>query len=659
MLNEIKGIGPSTEKKLNELRIFSPIDFIKRIPKSYMDLSVITSPLDATEGQFCFFEGCITKISKPFKKGKLEILKSVCTYEGEAINLVWFNRNYIVKILKIDQKYNIYGKLKIENNKLFFYNPIFEEKNENSKFSGIHPIYWTKGLIPQKTYSKFVEKAFGCAKIESVIDKSIEEKYNLTDLNEAYYNVHFPKSADIKKYGDRIVTENIVRRICAFKITQKSQYLQKSRKYIKDIDHSPFYKFLPFELNESQKNAVEKIEKSLCSDKHLNAILCGDVGSGKTAVALTATYFAVMNGYKVAVMAPTEILAKQHYDNFSSLFDKLGINVCFLSGSTKNAEKNRIKNLIENDFFKVIVGTHSLINADFEIPDLGFVIMDEQHRFGVSQRTQLIKKGEAVDILTLSATPIPRSMQLVAYGEVEFITIERRFACTVKTALVGKEKREDMWRYIAKECGKGNLAYVVVPQIFDTDGAESHTGESVESVSEELKKYFDAGEIGILHGKMKSEEKEKILNEFKGTKRRILVSTTVIEVGIDVPEASFMVILNAERFGLATLHQLRGRVGRNGQEAYCFLYSENAPSEGLKIMRSCNNGFEIAEKDFELRGGGDIFGLEQSGSGTLNGLTLSTLNKAKKIADEINPSEVAEYLTDEIKSFYLNEVSLN
>ena len=654
-LSEIKGIGEKTEKKLHALGVFTPEDLIERLPKGYMDMSKFTLPRDTAEGEFCLFEGKIVKIGKPFSKGKLEVLKCDAECEGEIVHLVWFNRNYTVKTLKNGEKYRIYGKLKIEKNQLFFYNPIFEENNENTTFFGIHPIYWTKGSIPQKTYRDFVKSALEKCFVPSIIEEKTEIELNLPSLSQAYRDLHFPLDMTNKAAKDRVALEKITRRICAYRIAQNRQIKKKTRKYDINTDHSLLFRSLPFSLNESQKKAIKKIEEVCASDKKVNAVLCGDVGSGKTAVAVAVSYFVVKNGYRVAIMAPTEILAKQHFSFINPIFSKLGFRVGFLSGSAKIAERNRMRKSIKDGFFDIVIGTHSLLHIGEEIPSLGLVVLDEQHRFGVAQRTGLIAKGEAVDVLTLSATPIPRSMQLVAYGELEYVTIKRRYESTVKTAIVRENKREDMWRYVSKVCLEGGQAYVIAPKIYDAEGIES---ESVENLSEELKLYFDEGEVGVLHGKLKAEEKQSILDDFYEGNTKVLVSTTVVEVGIDVPNASIITVMDAEKFGLATLHQLRGRVGRNGQKAYCFLYTEKEPTEGLKTLCSCSDGFEIAEKDFEMRGGGDVFGLEQSGGGGIEGLTYRTLQIAKEIADKIDLSKVENMLKREIEGFSLSDVSM-
>ena len=656
MLSALKGVGPVTEKKLHALGIYSPEDLIERVPKGYMDLSVISRPQDTADGDFCLFDGDVYQITKPYKKGKTEFFKAYVLCDYYKITLTWFNQNYASKNLEKGKKYRFYGKLKIEKNGLNIYNPLYEETDDIKSLFGVRPIYWTKGLIPQKSYRALVAEAFLLVKeLPSILGEKAEREYDIMPLKEAYYALHFPETTENRRAKERVTLEKITRRICAYRIAQRDQVTTKERVYVKDVDYTPFLSMLPFALNASQTSALKRLEDVFCSSKKINSVLCGDVGSGKTVVAFAAVYFAVKNGYRAAVMAPTEILAKQHYNFIFPYFSKLGINVCFLSGGQKQSEKNMLKNLISSGFYDVVIGTHAVLHTGDDIPGLGFVVVDEQHRFGVAQRTALISKGKAVDVLTLSATPIPRSMQLVAYGEVEYITIERRHDSTVKTAIVPKEKRSDMWRYVAGICKEGQQAYVIAPKIFDAEGVES---ESVETLAEELSAYFEPDMIGVLHGKMKNEEKQRILDAFYTGNISVLVSTTVVEVGIDVPNASVIVVTDAEKFGLATLHQLRGRVGRRGQTAYCFLHTAKEPTEGLRTLCACSDGFAIAEKDFEMRGGGDVFGLEQSGAGTLFGLTPRMLKKAKEIADGTVLSDVEEMLKGEIEGFSLSDVSL-
>lgn len=653
-LSDIKGVGKAIEAKLNSLDIFNPLELIARLPHSYIDLDKVTPLGSALDGDYCLLDINIISKSKPYKGKFRSIFRAEGKCEDFLVKLNWFNSSYPSKTLEIGEIYTFYGKVKINGFVVELNNPAFEKKGEITKFAGILPIYSTKGLIPQGTYRALVKNALTLCTFDSVIPIAVEQKYKLMSLSEAYQNLHCPQSNELKDYKERVALEKIVRRLGAFSLAREIKNEKKN--IYRETDISPLIKVLDFELNSSQKEAFISIKKTLLGAKNLNAILCGDVGSGKTIVAIFVCFFAIKNGFQAAFMAPTEILAKQHYDKICALFAPLNLKVKLLTGSTSSALRTEIIEGLSGGNIDIIVGTHSLLSDDVKFRKLGIVIADEQHRFGVAQRTKLIKKAQSCDLLTLSATPIPRSMQLIAYGEVEVINIERRFFGNVFTKLVTKNKRTDMWEYIASYCQKCGQAFVVAPQIYDSEGIEK---SNVIALQKEISAIAKGIKTAALHGKLKPEVKEKIISDFADKLIGILVSTTVIEVGIDVPNAGIMVVMDADRFGLATLHQLRGRIGRNGEKAYCFLYTDKKDNENLVLMKSCNDGFALAEKDFELRGCGELFGTEQSGTSALNCLTVSLLKKAKKIADDIDFCKHRELLREEIENYSLFDVSLN
>lgn len=654
MLSDIKGVGAVLEKKLNALGVFFEKDLIGRLPKGYVDPAVSTCLENSLDGDYCLFDAEVLSVGVPFSKGKMNICKVLAKNAQNFISITWFNQPYISKILKVNEQYTFYGKLKIKDNRYTFANPLFEEKGANKKFRSITPIYWTRGIIPQGVYRNIVDEALKTYNFRSVISNELENEFDLPSLQEAYECLHNPKNLDLKIYKDRVLIENIVKRICAYSVARDTKNNNHST-YEVGVNVNDFISELPFSLTVSQVDVIDDIICKLKGEKRFNGILCGDVGSGKTVVAMAIAYFAIKCGHQAAIMAPTEILAYQHFCFASKFLKPLKIDVAFLCGNTKKSEKELINRRLKNGDIGLIIGTHSLISEKVEFSDLSLVIEDEQHRFGVAQRTELVSKGKNVDLLTLSATPIPRSMQLLAYGESDYYTISRRFDYVTKTSIVRKEKRSAMWQYIKTECEKGNQAYVVAPRIFDVEGVEM---DSVEALKAELTAVFGST-LGVLHGKMKSEDKENVINDFSKRKIAVLLSTLVIEVGIDVPNAGIIVVMNAERFGLATLHQLRGRVGRDGKQAYCFLYSEKEPDSALKTLCKISDGFEIAEADFDLRGSGDIFGLEQSGASGLEGLNSKSLQKAKKIADRIDLSAARPLLAEEIEKFSLRNVTLN
>ncbi|MDD3946505.1 MAG: DEAD/DEAH box helicase [Clostridia bacterium] len=418
---------------------------------------------------------------------------------------------------------------------------------------------------------------------------------------------------------------------------------------------------LPFALTPSQKEAVNAIIDTLKSDKPLNTMLAGDVGSGKTVVALLAAYYAVKCGYQAAVMAPTEILAVQHYNNFIKILAPLGIKTVLLCGSALAAQKKAVRSALANGEADIAIGTQALFSKGAVFCRLGLAVIDEQHRFGVAQRTALIDKGHAVDTLTLSATPIPRSLRLTMFGDIDIKYIERRHAANnIVTAVVPKEKREAMLEYIVKECERGARAFLVAPRI-EEDG-ESDLEAAEELFSGLQKKYGKRVVIGLIHGKRKPAEKLEAIRQFSQGTIKILVSTTVVEVGVDVPNASIMAVFGAERFGLATLHQLRGRIGRDGNKAYCFLYTEKNPVEQarLEIMTKEHDGLAVAERDYKLRGAGDFLGESQSGRGFAGiRLPIRLVNLAARLADEIDTDKHRDLLQSYIERYALERVTLS
>lgn len=655
MLANLKGVGEKTLSNLSVLGINSVENLINNIPKSYIDLSSAMPLGEAQDGCFCLVDLFITEKKSTFTKGRLKIFKAFAKSENKKVTLIWYNQNYISKLLEENNVYTFYGKISINRDGCEFVNPLFEEKTENSKFKGIKPVYHTKGLINQKNYWNIVIQALKNIEIKSIIPQEIEEQYDLMPLQEAYRKIHIPHTMNFKIPKERLLLESVVKRIAAFNYVNsmdcKIEKFRMKEKFCLD----DYKRLLPFKLNISQIKALEELSLIIYSGKPLNAILCGDVGSGKTIIAFLLALYVVENGFQTAIMAPTEILANQHFNNLCALTKNLDINIAFLSSSVKARERQKILDALKNGYIDILIGTHSIISKDIIFENLAFAVMDEQHRFGVAQRTRFLDKGKSINVLTLSATPIPRSLQLVAYGEIDYVTIKRRFTNNTVTAIVPSEKREDMWCYLYVECiEKKQQAFIVAPQIFDSEGIER---ENVENLYKELGKYFPKERMAVLHGKLSSEKKQNIVNDFNENIISILISTTVVEVGIDVPDAGIMVIMNAESFGLATLHQLRGRVGRNGEKAYCFLYTDKESNEALKFFASTDDGMEIAEKDFNIRGSGDILGLNQSGTGLLQGITLKTIITAKEIVEKINIENIKDKLKDGIEEFSLNEVS--
>ncbi len=658
-LLSLKGVGETTLRKLHELNIFGLDDLAAFLPRDYMDFDSAL-PLEKGEGgAFVLSEVTVKSVSKPFRKGGLSVYRAYGVSDGGAkVRLTWYNSPFVAKHISEGVRVRVCGKLRVSGQKELI-NPAFEICAGKVKLAGIRPIYPLKGLIPQTTMQKIARDMLGKYTPESIIPESSHNKHSLMSLAEAVRAAHLPNSIREADEGrKRIALEELVKRIAAFKMVRESE--RRYNTYPQPascIDAAE--RALPFVLSASQKAAVEKITGVLRSGKPLNAMLAGDVGSGKTAVAMLSAYFAVKNGYQAAFMAPTEILAVQHYNNFEKTLAPLGVRIALLCGSTPVADKRAVKCALESGGADIVIGTQALFSAGVAFNNLGLVIIDEQHRFGVAQRTALIDKGRAVDTLTLSATPIPRSLRLTMFGDIDIIHLERRHpADNITTAVVPGRKRGDMLEYIVKECEKGGRAFIVAPKI-EEDG----DGYAAEELYSELKSAFGKRvKIGLLHGRISPSQKIAAIRGFERGEIGILVSTTVVEVGVDVPDASIMAIMGAERFGLATLHQLRGRVGRNGGKAYCFLYTEKNPREQarLEIMAKETDGLAVAEKDYELRGAGDFLGESQSGRGFAGvNLPVSLVNLAASLAGEVDAVKYGEILRDYILRFGLRRITLS
>ncbi len=632
-LLKVKGVGPVTLEKLNYLGIYSPKEILRFLPSKYIDLDAVSDLSVADNGDFVVLVLNITSSSRPIKKGRLQLFRASGQVEGypRQVKLCWYNANYVAKTVYQGAVVRCYGKLKKDGNACELINPSFEAVNFNDSVKrGIKSIYPLRGLIPQQTFHGMVLDVLE----KGISDSSLLPKEaGVISLSEAFTLTHAPKTMEEAHQGaERIEIESLVREISAYKLirneTARSVFYDDKVEELKSIISS-----LPYKLTKSQNSAVNAILNDLHSTKPLNAMLVGDVGSGKTIVALLSAAYCALSGYQSAVMAPTEILAVQHYNNFQKILSPFGIRVALLTGSLSAQEKRKMQERIYLGLVDVVVGTHAVISKGTKFKNLSFICIDEQHRFGVAQRTSLMDKGKAVDTLTLSATPIPRSLRLTVFGDINILNIERRHENTnIKTAVVTPKKRKDMLNYIVSVCKEeGRQAYIVAPKIFDVEGID---GTSVDKLYKDIQKtYGEEISIGLLHGKQKAEEKQKTLTDFSNGNVQILVSTTVIEVGIDVPKASLMAIFDADRFGLATLHQLRGRIGRDGHQAYCFLYTAKSGDDVIRLetLVEERDGLEIAERDCQLRGAGDWLGTEQSGRSPLK-LSLNLMAKARELS---------------------------
>lgn len=615
----LKGVGPTKYALLNKLQIYNIRDLLEYYPRSYEDRTKLFKIKDFVVGESVLFIARITDFVKVQRIRKnLVIYTTFASDSTDECKLTFFNQTYIRDRLKEGNEYLFFGKVQIERGMATIENPIVYNVEDLTKIQGIYPIYTLTAGITQNYLFKIISELYqDKPEISEIFSENFRKKYNLCEINFAMQNVHFPKNFNTVNIArNRIIFEELFLLQLALLTLKNSSLKEKKENRFEDVDINPFLKLLPFNLTNAQQNVVKEIRKDLVSENTMNRLVQGDVGSGKTMVAAIAMYIAVKNGYQAALMAPTTILANQHFDELSKYFLKLGITSEIITSSTTKKNKERIVEKLKNKEIDIIIGTHSLIEDNIEFNNLGLVITDEQHRFGVKQRIKLTSKGKIVDTLVMTATPIPRTLAIMLYGDLDLSIIDEMppGRKPVKTYAVNESYESRVNEFVKKQIRQGRQVYVVCPLVEENETLDL---KSVQEVYERYKnEIFKEFSVEYLHGKMKNKEKDDIMNRFKQNEINILISTTVIEVGISVSNATIMIIENADRFGLAALHQLRGRVGRGSFESYCVLKSNNRSQksrERLQIMEKSNSGFEIAEKDLELRGPGDFFGIRQSG----------------------------------------------
>lgn len=636
----LKGVGEKRAEIFAKLDIHTVKDLLYYIPRSYTDYSFPVSINDAVTGENNVIEATVTaKLPPSYIRKGMTIYKIILTDYESDITLVIYNSEYLYNQLEEDKSYCLYGKITGNGTRKEIYSPIIIPSDCENK---IQPVYHLTEGISNKVLSNCILNALKYLdeNIYEPVPKEILSQESLCSLPFALYNIHFPK--DSKSLCDakaRLVFDELL-------VLQLGMLLLKGRNrsttpvVMENMPINEFYRSLPFELTDAQKRAIDDCKESMCGQYPMNRLLQGDVGSGKTAVASACCYFAFKNGYQSALMAPTEILANQHYATLTSFLSPLGVKCCLLTGSLSTKEKNKLRHEIENNEYPVVVGTHALVQQSTHFKNLGLVITDEQHRFGVAQRADLALKGSNPHKLVMSATPIPRTLALMIYGDLDISVLDElpKGRQPVETYAVTGKLRERAFSFVKKQLDEKHQAYIVCPAI-DENVTEL---KAVNTYADKIKPYFKGYTISLLHGKMPANEKDRVMEEFKQGKSDILVSTTVIEVGVDVPNATCIVIENSERFGLSQLHQLRGRVGRGNSQSYCILITDNVTEESrarLKVLSSTNDGFKISEEDLKLRGPGDFFGSKQHGLPQLKIADLSddmeVFKKARKIADDI------------------------
>lgn len=609
----LKGVGEKTARLYNKLGIFTVDDLIRHYPRKYLDYGNTVSVKDAPPDTPVFIKATmITPVKESMIRKGLTLYK--CNFsDGETvIRVTIFNNKYLAKALRTFDDYILYGKVE----KTFTSASMSSPQIERADKAEVHPVYPTTEKLSVKAISNSVRNAFALVgKIPETLSDDILKKYDLVSLDFATRQIHFPTDEkNIEPARHRLIFDELLTLQLGLLKLKEKDVKGNSCKIKKDFTNE-FYSLLPFTPTGAQQRAVADCIEDMQSDRMMNRLIQGDVGSGKTAVAGAVIYTVIKNGAQAALMAPTEILATQHFESFKKLFASTDVRVALLTGSVKVSEKKEIKRALFNGEIDLIVGTHALIQNDVEFENLGLVCTDEQHRFGVQQRANLAMKGDNPHLMVMSATPIPRTLGLIIYGDLDISLLDELppGRQEIRTDVVTSAYHKRIYKFIRDAVDRGEQAYIVCSLV---DEGESDLISAKKYADNLAKNEFVGYSVGLLHGKMKPAEKDKVMQSFADGETQILVSTTVVEVGVDVPNATVMLIENADRFGLSQLHQLRGRVGRGKNKSYCILVSDNksdSSRERLQVMKHTSNGFDIADYDLKSRGPGDFFGKRQHG----------------------------------------------
>ena len=605
-LSRLPGLGPSRVRALEKAGVRTLRDLVSRLPVAYRDLTAPTPLRGAYPGLECTVAARV--VGEPTEQfaPRLRITRArIADESGDAV-AIWYNQPWLKKQLYPGRELLLYGRFALRRGELQLQSPTIEQER------AIVPVYRAIAGVPPRAMREAVRAALemGRGQWPDELPEGLRRRYGLCERNFALYNAHFPLNREsLAAARRRIAFEELLLYQVALSLLRSDARTGVKLSFA-DEDVEDFWKLLPFPPTNAQKRALYEMARDLRMDAPMARLLQGDVGSGKTAVAFGAMYLAWKSGFQAALMAPTEVLAQQHYQDAQALFAPLGARVGLLTGSLTKKQHAQAHEALASGEWDMVVGTHALITEGVAYHDLGLVITDEQHRFGVRQRTQLSKKGESPNVLVMSATPIPRTLSLIVYGDLDLSILDELppGRTPVKTRVVPEAKRAAMYGFVMEKVREGRQAYVICPLVDKSEAVEARDAQELYG---ELCKLLPEARLSLVHGRMKAAEKDARLEAFRRGETDILVSTTVVEVGVNVPNASVMVIENAERFGLAQLHQLRGRVGRGKYESWCFLVAE--PTERLRLLTQTTDGFKIAEKDMELRGPGEMFGERQSG----------------------------------------------
>ena len=644
-VNLIKGIGTARASAFEKVGVYELRDFLRYFPRNYTDKSVVRLIADTSPMETCSILASVktTPILSRLRGGLTTVRFNVADESGTC-QITYFNQPYIKNKFKVGDTFFFYGKFEGNLISRKLTNPVadpasVEDTVPKNPVTPIYPLVsgLTQSAVKSAIKQVFLQAADEIKALPDAIPQELREKYGLMSYARALYTLHFPKTmAEVQQARRRMIFEELLTLQLGM-LMMKGSRAKSTQCVCKNMDMAPFYSSLSFELTGAQRRCINEGLADMLSGRPMNRLVQGDVGSGKTMVAAALCYAAAKNGYQSVFMAPTEILATQHLKNMKERFAALGITVDILVGSMKKSEKTAALTALAEGKTDILIGTHAVLEDNVQFKRLGLVVCDEQHRFGVEQRSRAAIKGNSPHILVMSATPIPRTLALMIYGDLDLSVVDELPPGRKKTAthVVDESRRWQVDKFIEGKLEQGKQGYIICPMVEESELMDGL--KDVVSFTKELSDKFKNASIGLIHGRMKGSEKEAQMALFRSGEMQILVSTTVIEVGVDVPNANFIVIENAERFGLSQLHQLRGRVGRGNEKAYCILVSgtnSTASTERLKAMEETSDGFELARRDLEMRGPGDFFGNRQSGLPQLDMASLAVDSRELHAAAE-------------------------
>lgn len=649
----IKGVGEKAQKCMNKMNIDTVGDLLEHYPRGYDEYKPVKPIAQIQEGEGTVaVEGSLLARPQMKQRGRLKILTITLQDDSGSILVTWFNMPFLRNQLKLGTRYLLRGKVEKKNGRLQLQQPKIYTREEFYRMAGkLRPIYPLTAGLTNNAVTKAIEYALKeTENLQEYLPAEIRKRHQLVEYRKALRQIHFPENKKKMQEGRRrLVFDELFLYSLALSYIKKAGRMKSRHLVERRAEMSEFLMNLPFSLTGAQKRVWEEIQSDMESGYVMNRLVQGDVGSGKTIVAVLALYQTVLNGGQGAFMVPTEVLASQHYKSVCSLLEERGIRVGLLTGSLTQKEKREERERIALGAWDIVIGTHAIIQDNVEFANLALVITDEQHRFGVKQRETLFQKGQEPHVLAMSATPIPRTLALILYGDMDLSVIDERPAdrLPIKNCVVNTDYRPNAYRFMKNQIDEGRQVYIICPMVEESEELEL---ENVTIYTEELREIFPVSvRVEGLHGKMRPQEKDAIMERFARAEIDILVSTTVIEVGIDVPNATVMMIENAERFGLAQLHQLRGRVGRGAWQSYCILMTgqESKDSrERLNVLAGSNDGFYIAGEDLKLRGQGDLFGIRQSG------------DQLFALADIFEDADILQMAGEEAKQFTEDEIVL-